>query len=66
MELDLEDHVGFFGGVKVINTKVKHGRQKVVEGGNRWWAVLSRHQGMERGVSIMEVDGPLDVHRGKG
>ena len=55
-----------FGGEKEINTKVKHGRQKVAEGGNRGWNVLSWYQNIGRGVSIMEVDGPLAVHRGKG
>ena len=55
-----------FGGVKVINTKVKHGRQKVAEGGNREWEVFHWYQGMKRGVSIMEVDGPLVIHRGMG
>ena len=62
--------LGVLGGVKEIDTKVKHGRHKLqrvgIEGGNRGWDVFHWLQGMERGVSIMEVDGPLVVHRGKG
>ena len=56
--------VGAFGGVKVIVTKVKHGREKVAEGGNRGWDVFHWHQGMERGVSIMEDGGPQVIHKG--
>ena len=52
--------LGALGG-----TKVKHGRHKDTEGGNRGWDVFHWHQGFGRSVSIMEVDGPLEVHRGK-
>ena len=58
--------LGVLGGVKEINTKVKHGRHKVAEGGNRGWDIFHWHQGIGRGVSIMEVDGPLVVHQSKG
>ena len=58
--------LGVWGGVRKINTKGKHGRHKVAEGRSRGWDVFHSHQGMERVVSIMEVHGPLVVHRGKG
>ena len=39
------------GGVKEINTKVKHGRGDVAEGGKRGWDVLLWYQNIERGYS---------------
>ena len=41
--------LGFFGGVEVINTKVKHGKHKVADGGNRGWDGLPWYQNIGRG-----------------
>ena len=57
--------LGVLGGGKEINMKVKHGRHKVAEGGNGGSDIFAWQQGIGRGVSIMEFDGPLVVHRGK-
>ena len=50
MKLDLED-VGLFGGVKVMNTKVKHARHKVAGVDKRGWDGLRWHQCIGRGIN---------------
>ena len=61
----LQGEVEFWWG-KVIITKVKHGRLVITESVKRGWNILFWWQNMEKGVSIMEVDGPLIIHGGNG
>ena len=53
--------LGILGGVKEINTKVKHGRCEVAEGGTEGGILW--YQNIER--EVMEVDGQLVVHGGQ-
>ena len=50
---------GFTGKVYVVNTRVHQAKPKVAEGGMRGWDGLPWKQSTGRGLSIMNIDGPL-------